>query len=169
MSGSDESNHLCSMDRTRPALISFPHYCGTKFTNRTDGVDSTVLDNPLLWNSYSLQDDFLQELHIAASDMHSLSREASWTLKPVAISILGGGPSPRFRAVVRVMIPFLDSSFSKEVFSSFLADTFSILADEQALVEALTLDAIELVTAGVSDNSPGLFRKNLSVFFFLSI
>ena len=46
MNKSDESNHLCSMDRTRPVLISFPCYCGTKFTNRTDGVDSTVLDNP---------------------------------------------------------------------------------------------------------------------------
>ena len=91
--------------------------------------------------------------------MHSLSREASWTLTTVAISILDGEPSPRFRAVVRVMIPFLDSSFSKEVISSFLADTFSILADEQALVEALTLDTIELVTTGVSDNSPDLFRK----------
>ena len=47
MDGSDESNHLCLIDRTRPVLISFPHYCGTKFTNRTDGVDSTVSDNPL--------------------------------------------------------------------------------------------------------------------------
>ena len=46
VSGSDESNHLCSMDRTRPVLISFPHDCATKFTNRTDEVDSTVLDNP---------------------------------------------------------------------------------------------------------------------------
>ena len=44
----DESNYLCPMDRTRPVLISFPHYCGTKFTNRTDRVDSTVLDNPHL-------------------------------------------------------------------------------------------------------------------------
>ena len=47
MDGSDESNHLCPIDRTRPVPISFPHYCGTEFTNRTDGVDSTVLDNPL--------------------------------------------------------------------------------------------------------------------------
>ena len=44
--GSDESNHLCLIDRAGPVLIRFPHYCGTKFTNRTDGVDSTVLDNP---------------------------------------------------------------------------------------------------------------------------
>ena len=43
MDGSDKSNHLCSMDRTRHVLISFSHYCDTKFTNRTDGVDSTVL------------------------------------------------------------------------------------------------------------------------------
>ena len=48
MDGSDESNYLCPIDRTRPVLISFPHYCGTKFTNRTDGVDSTVSDNHLL-------------------------------------------------------------------------------------------------------------------------
>ena len=48
MDGSNESNYLCSMDRTRPVLISFPHYCGTKFTNRTDRVDSTILDNPHL-------------------------------------------------------------------------------------------------------------------------
>ena len=52
MDGSDESNHLCPMDRTRPALISFPHYCGTKFTNRTNGVDSTVLDNPRLKSGF---------------------------------------------------------------------------------------------------------------------
>ena len=45
MDGSDESNHLCSMDQTRPVLISFPNYCGTKFSNRTGGVNSTVLDN----------------------------------------------------------------------------------------------------------------------------
>ena len=43
---SDESNRLCPIDRIRPVLISFPYYCSTKITNRTDGVDSTVLDNP---------------------------------------------------------------------------------------------------------------------------
>ena len=49
-----DSKYLCSMDRTRPVLISFLHYCGTKFTNRTDGVDSTVLDNPLFFFHKSL-------------------------------------------------------------------------------------------------------------------
>ena len=60
-----------------------------------------------------------------------------------------------------MMIPFLDSIFSKEVFSSFLADTFSMFADEHAIVEAFTLDVIVLVTAGVADNSPGVYKLRL--------
>ena len=41
-----ESNHSSPLVYTRPVLISFPHYCRMNFTNSTDGVDSTVLDNP---------------------------------------------------------------------------------------------------------------------------
>ena len=46
MDGSNESNHSSPLVYTRPVLISFPHYCRMNFTNRTDGVDWTVLENP---------------------------------------------------------------------------------------------------------------------------
>ena len=48
MDGSNESNHSSPLVYTRSVLISFPHYCRRNFTNRTDGVHSTVLDNPPL-------------------------------------------------------------------------------------------------------------------------